>query len=161
MTNLAAFQFEPAAWRTLARRIAVGAVLGLFAHGALAEFLRATIVPRIKMHGRIELDGKPTPAELRVFRQNGLLPSQPIATATADADGRFEIAVPLADVGSDLTVTAIWRKLAVDGEDYVPGPNVLPPQYASPQASRLRLRGRDAVRSSLVATLELRCCPQP
>ena len=47
------------------------------------------------------------------------------------------------------------------GEDYVPGPNVLPPRFADLQTSPLRLRGRDAVRSSLVATLELRCCPLP
>jgi hypothetical protein len=161
MINLSALQFESAGWHTLARRVAVGAVLGLFAHGALAEFLRSATAPRIKLHGSIVFDGKPTPAELHVYRQRDIGQSWSIAKATADTNGRYEIALPHADLGSDLTVTANWRELVVDGEDYVPGPNLLPPLFDSPQTSPLRLRGRGAVRSSLLTTLELQCCPKP
>jgi hypothetical protein len=142
--------------RGIAARALLGAAIGVCSYNALRDFLRAALVPREQVQGRVLLNGVGVAAELGLHTQTGPGTYCKVATATAEPDGRFTIAVPQDQLDNDLTVTATWRRRIVHGEDYVPGDNLMPSQFASPQTSPRRFRAREAIRYE--ALIELSCC---
>ena len=57
-----------------------------------------------------------------------------------DALGNFRVTTFRDGDGAppgEYIVTLVWHKFVIDGEDYKPGPNVLPPMYAEPATSPL------------------------
>lgn len=59
------------------------------------------------------------------------------------ADGRFRLSTYSTDDGApagEYAVTVTWRPHIIDGDDYRPGPNVLPERYARPETTPLRVK---------------------
>jgi hypothetical protein len=66
-----------------------------------------------------------------------------VAWAKPKADGSFEAITGLTQRGirpGRYAVTVTWRAPVISGEDYLPGPNIVPSRYASPDTTPLSVQ---------------------
>jgi len=104
--------------------------------------------PRYSVDGTLLVDGKPVEgAEVRLH-------ALPVAGWTAvplavtRRDGSFSVRTSAWQPGvapGDYRVTVTWRPRVTQGEDYVPGSNVLRPALADPATTPLRVTVRPGV----------------
>jgi BON domain len=100
--------------------------------------------PRVATHptkGSVTYQGQPAAGAFLALHPKGEPKSEaPTPTAIVQADGTF--AVSTYDSGDgvpagDYVVTIQWRKAVKSGNDYLPGPNLLPTRYGQPETSNL------------------------
>lgn len=94
--------------------------------------------------GQVLFKGQPVPEALVVFHPvKATEENWPKPMATCDAEGRFALTTWSSRDGAplgDYTVTVECRAPSVRGEEIVrDGPNQLPPRYATPTQSDLRV----------------------
>jgi hypothetical protein len=91
--------------------------------------------------GRILWDGRPLPNAFVVLHPQGPQDLRAItARGQTDQDGNFRVTTYEAGDGAPAgayAVTVAYHQLITTGGGYEPGPNVLPPKYASPQTTDL------------------------
>ena len=113
-------------------------------------------VPTNFARGQVFLEGQPLAGALVVLHRqgepaattgtvNGVKAAEPAPSARAlsEADGRFTLTTYEAGDGvpeGEYVVTVVQRPAQKNGEGFEPGPNVLPPRYASPKTTDLRVR---------------------
>ena len=101
--------------------------------------------------GQVLLDGEPLAGAFVVLHRQGETaaegsseaPKAPAARALTEADGRFTLTTYDAGDGvpaGEYVVTVVQRPAQKNGESFEPGPNVLPPRYASPTTTNLKVR---------------------
>jgi hypothetical protein len=108
-------------------------------------------VPTTEARGQVLLDGKPLAGALVILHPQGVdkvtvdgakepVPD-PSARGVSQADGRFTLSTYDTGDGAaegEYAVTVVHRPAKKTGESFEPGPNVLPPRYASAKTSGLR-----------------------
>jgi len=126
----------PAAQRTLLPAVSILAVAAMFVG------CNRSGPPRIPTHpttGSISFQGQPLEGAFLVLHPKGPATAEaPPATAHVQPDGTFKVSTFAAGDGApagEYVVTAQWQKLVKTGNDFAPGPNLLPPKYASPTTS--------------------------
>lgn len=84
--------------------------------------------------------GAPIPGAFLTLHPKQPLPEVPPPRASVAADGALKVSTYNSGDGApagEYIVTVEWYKPIKNGPDVVPGPNVLPRKYASPQTSGL------------------------
>jgi 3',5'-cyclic AMP phosphodiesterase CpdA len=95
--------------------------------------------PTYTARGKVYFEGQPVPQAYVVF-QSTAKERPPRADAMTEADGSFVLSTYTANDGapvSEYAVTVVWRKPFWD-ESGKPGPNHLPPVYATAKTTPLR-----------------------
>ena len=91
--------------------------------------------------GQVIWNGQPLPNAFVVLHPKGTQDLRAItARAQTDQDGNFRVTTYEAGDGvpvGDYAVTVAYHQLITAGGGYEPGPNVLPPKYASPDTTDL------------------------
>jgi hypothetical protein len=93
--------------------------------------------------GTIKFRGQPLHGAFVSLHPRNPLEGVPNPRATVDNNGSFAVSTYDADDGApegEYVVTVQWFKPVRQGNDLVGGPNVLPPKYASPRTSDLKIR---------------------
>lgn len=88
----------------------------------------------------VTFQGKPIPGAFVVLHPKQPLADVPTPRASVNADGVLTVTTFNGGDGApagEYIVTVEWYKPIKNGADVVPGPNVLPPKYASPKTSDL------------------------
>lgn len=147
-------------------------------------------VPTQPARGQVLFDGKPLSGALVVLHRPGVATSEtstdkskqkatpPTARGLTDSEGRY--ALTTYDTGDgvpegEYAVTVVQRPAQKVGESYEQGPNVLPPRYASPATTDLKVRiaagqnelaplalsGQTAVASAVQPVAPQPLAPQP
>jgi hypothetical protein len=100
-------------------------------------------VPVFPVHGQIHFKGHaPNGAFIVLHPKNGATSKAPMPRATVCADGAFAFSTYDGADGApegEYVLTVQWNKHVKQGNDVVSGPNVLPPKYASPQTSDIKV----------------------
>jgi len=110
-------------------------------------------VPTTTAAGQVLLDGKPLAGALVILHPQGAekveapgakepIPA-PSARGVSQPDGRFTLSTYDTGDGApvgEYAVTVVHRPAQKNGESFEPGPNVLPPRYASAKTSGLRVK---------------------
>jgi hypothetical protein len=103
--------------------------------------------PLHKAAGKISFDGQAPAGALIVLHPAGGSPKESLKpTAQVQPDGTFRLSTYETGDGApagDYVVTVSWRRAVQTDEGYLPGPNVLPPKYASPATSDVVVRVRE------------------
>lgn len=119
---------------------AIAAAIGLTLPLAI-NFAKEQRQPRYPVTGAVRLDGRPAAgATLEFYRAGGDWFRAPVATAAVGSCGELQWKQPGPAFGlpvGDYVVALSWKAHVVRGEDYVPGPNVLPARFAHPQTTPL------------------------
>lgn len=128
------------AWRELARL-----ALPLFLFALLATGCSQAEPERIAVHpvqGQVTFNGKPAAGAFVVFHpqdaSTGLAPS-----AKVDALGNYSLTTYEAKDGApagQYVVTVVLQRMVNKNGEYVPGPNLLPPQASKPATSKILAR---------------------
>lgn len=109
---------------------------------------------------RLSFNGEATPGAFAVFHPVGAALNALRPSGRADQDGKLTLTTYRMGDGipaGEYIVTVEWRKLVISGEDFNPGPNVIPPRYAKPATSPLKVRVTDYETPPL--DLKLTTCP--
>ena len=100
-------------------------------------------VPTYKTAGQATFKGQPIAGATLIFhRQGEALPDVPSPSARVNADGSFAATTFAAEDGApagDYVATVEWRKQVQINGDWTHGPNLLPPAYADPGKSPLKI----------------------
>jgi hypothetical protein len=114
-------------------------------------------VPVVPVDGKVTFEGKPTPGAMIVLHRKDKAPSNvPAPRAQVEKDGTFRFTTYDAGDGvppGDYVATIAWYKLASQGRDVQPGPNVLPPRYSNPATSKWDVRVAESPTRLPAATL--------
>jgi hypothetical protein len=97
-------------------------------------------VPVHPVSGQVHFNGKPAAGAHVVFHPKQPLPGAPSPHGHVDAQGNFVLSTYSANDGApagEYSVTVVLEKMVKKGEDFVPGPNLLPPKYAGPQTTKV------------------------
>ena len=132
----------PAAYRDplRLRQAAAGAVLllvALVAGCSQGEPTRRDVFP---VTGQVTYQGRPAAGAWVVFHPKAADANYPQPKAQVDAQGNFVLSTYAPQDGApagDYAVTVELRKLVASGADVEAGPNLLPPQYATPQTTSI------------------------
>lgn len=127
-------------------RIMLGSLAGLLLIGLL--FLVRSLEPHdsgmYAVTGAVQIEqGVPSGAFLVLHPVHRHATLKALPRATVGPTGRFEVGTYDRADGApegDYVVTIEWRPLVKQGEESIPGPNVLPLEYSKPDTSRLRVR---------------------
>jgi hypothetical protein len=97
--------------------------------------------PTFPTRGAITFEGKPIGgAFLALHPRNPSPAGVPSSTAHVLPDGTFELSTYESGDGApagNYIVTVQWHKLMKNHGDFVPGPNLLPRKYSSPDTSNI------------------------
>lgn len=94
------------------------------------------------VHGKLLVDNQPAPGAMLVLHPVGGAYDDEHPVATVGLDGSFELTTYAGKDGApagEYIVTAQWH-LSADKDAPGPWPNVIPPKYAAPTSSDLRVR---------------------
>lgn len=100
-------------------------------------------VPVFKTTGKVLFQNQPAAGALVVLHPRGAATDAPRPTASVKPDGSFEVTTFDSGDGAppgEYLVTVQWYRAQRVGNDFVPGPNVLPAKYSTPEASNLIVR---------------------
>jgi hypothetical protein len=101
-------------------------------------------VPVYPVSGKVTVAGAVPEGALIVFYPaEGVVQPEHRPSAKVERDGRFRLTTYDAGDGApagDYTAVIQWNKIVKKGNDYVAGPNVVPPAYASRERSRWKVR---------------------
>jgi hypothetical protein len=112
--------------------------------------------------GQVLCDGLPAHEAELVFHPLGQAGRRAYPGARTGPDGRFQAGTYFDRDGmpaGDYAVTVVWHPRVIDGEDYLPGPNVLPLAYARPESTPWRVRVEPKVNELPPLRIELCHCP--
>src|SRR5262245_41709247 len=96
----------------------------------------------VPVTGQVLFEGAPLPRAEVVFVPVGATEDTPRPNAITDAEGRFTPTTFSARDGApegDYVVLVAYRPIVGKGDEATTGPNVLPPRFADPQHSPLRI----------------------
>jgi hypothetical protein len=100
-------------------------------------------IPTYPVSGRVLVGGEPAAGAFVVFHPTGeAVPDQVRPTAQVQADGSFALATNDAADGApagEYAVTIEWYKLVQKGGEAQAGPNVVPPPYARPESTPIKV----------------------
>lgn len=126
------------------RSIALGALLlavaGLVSGCGRSEPERLGVHP---VSGQVTYQGKPAAGAFVVFHAKADKDKFPPPTAQVDEQGNFTLGTYAREDGApagDYAVTVVLRKPVQKDGEFVPGPNVLPPQYSKPATTKLNIQ---------------------
>ncbi|MCE9544800.1 MAG: carboxypeptidase-like regulatory domain-containing protein [Planctomycetia bacterium] len=98
------------------------------------------------VRGQVTLEGQPVPGAFVVLHPQGVTADTAAAAPTArgqtGADGRFQLTTFASDDGApagQYAVTVVHHPTQDKDGSIEPGPNVLPPRYASPKTTNLHV----------------------
>jgi hypothetical protein len=100
---------------------------------------RVTTFP---VQGAITFQGRPIPGAFVAFHPQTPRANVPAPRANVAADGSLKVTTFQAGDGApegQYVLTVEWYKPIKQGGDVMPGPNVIPKKYASPQTSNLKV----------------------
>ena len=101
-------------------------------------------LPVFPVEGLVTLNGQPLPNAFVVLHPKGTSDSRALAArGQTDQHGQFKVTTYDAGDGApagEYAVTVEYHQLIGSGGSLEPGPNVLPPKYASPDATDLSVR---------------------
>lgn len=106
--------------------------------------------PVFPVKGTVRFEGEPAAGAFVVFhaRSPARPGEQPVRpTAQVQPDGTFELTTTSQADGApagDYAVTVRWTKLIKQGGDTIAGPDAIPPIYARPDTTPLKVTVRDA-----------------
>jgi hypothetical protein len=95
------------------------------------------------VQGTITFKGRPIPGALVAFHPKAPDRQAPAPRASVDASGAFSLSTFNGGDGApagEYVVTVQWYKPVRKGADVVPGPNVIPREYAVASTSNLCVR---------------------
>ncbi len=111
---------------------------------ALSQRRAVSNVELFPVQGQLLVAGQlATGAEICFYELRDDASTHPVARATPRADGSFEVYSGLTQRGArpgQYAVTVAWRAPVISGEDYLPGRNVVPSRYASPETTPLKVQ---------------------
>ena len=113
-------------------------------------------VPVFKTTGKVLFQNQPVAGALVVLHPRGAAPDAPRPTAQVKPDGTFEATTFDSGDGApagEYIVTVQWFPARKVAGDFVPGPNVLPKKYSTPETSDLIVRVAEAENSLRPITL--------
>jgi hypothetical protein len=100
--------------------------------------------PVFPVSGQVTWNGQPLPNALLVLHPKGAADARAIpARGQTDQHGHFRLTTYETGDGApvgEYTVTVAYHQLVATGSGYEPGPNLLPPKYASPETTDLTVR---------------------
>jgi hypothetical protein len=91
----------------------------------------------------ITFQGKPTPGAFIAFHPVTPAENVPAPRGVVTSDGQLKVSTFNGGDGApegEYVLTVQWGRLVKRGGEVVPGPNVIPRKYASPQTSSLKVR---------------------
>jgi len=119
------------------RLLAVGATLGLLAGCSSSDSVKL-----FPVEGELKLNGQPLAGAQVVFHPQVGAVNVPPARAQTDASGRFKLTTFQTEDGAPAgtySVTVEFFPLLRQHDEFVAGRNILPPKYASPATTDLRI----------------------
>jgi hypothetical protein len=130
---------SPVSWRGL--RLAGGLVALLAVSGCSSKKIegRKEVFP---VRGKLLVDNQPAPGAMVVLHPVGGTYDAERPSATVGPDGTFELTTYVGKDGApagEYVVTAQWH-VSADQNSPGPWPNVIPPKYAKPDSSDLRVQ---------------------
>ena len=114
-------------------------------------------VPVFKTTGKVLFQNQPPAGALVVLHPRGATPDAPRPTAQVKPDGTFEATTFDSGDGApqgEYVVTVQWFPVRKVAGDFVPGPNVLPKKYSTPESSNLIVRVAEGENSLPPITLQ-------
>jgi hypothetical protein len=126
------------------RRVVEAAVLSVVAAFAGCSD-EGPKVPVFPVKGVVQFEGEPAVGAFLAFHPKApAKPGQdvPRSSAQVQKDGSFELTTYTQGDGApagEYAVTVQWTKPILQGKDPVPGPNVIPAIYATPDTTPLRI----------------------
>jgi hypothetical protein len=100
-------------------------------------------VATFPVHGRITYKGQPIPGAFVTLHPKTPLGNVPAPRAIISSDGSLKVSTYDGGDGApegEYVLTVQWYKPIKNGQDVVPGPNVIPKKYSSPRTSNLIVR---------------------
>ena len=100
------------------------------------------------VRGKVRMSGSvPEGALVVLYPAKGATTQELRPSGKVKPDGSFSLTTYDADDGAptgEYTATIEWNKLIKRGQDYVAGPNVVPPEYAKPETSGWKIKVAEA-----------------
>lgn len=143
--------------RALVRRMAMafGSLAMVVSLGCSGEILDR--VPVVPVTGEVKQGSDPVANALVVLHPDGSNPKVLAARGQTDEQGRFSLTTYEASDGAAVgsyRVTVVAYETINDGGSIVPGPNILPTQYSTPESSGLKVTVPDGGGSVGTISLE-------